>query len=171
MSLSEQARIADVHKGLRLMMAELRDAPFDGLFANGDALPYSELELTTWDELTERGWVTDWGLRRYRFTGAGWRTGVDLLKLTDDPVFSGKMSLLSKTLRGYVTPRPPQDAMRDTFRVQKDTGLDHGFIYNALRTRLLDETFSIKGAYFDPGDANYHVIIIPKGYGHRQLPI
>lgn len=61
--------------------------------------------------------------------------------------------------------------MRDIFRVEKDSGLGHGFIYNVIRTRQLDDTYSIKGAYFDPGDRNYHIIIIPRGYGHRPLPI
>ena len=100
MSLSEAARIADVHKGLKLMMEGLGDAQFDLLFADGDKLPYSELELTTWDELTERGWVTAWDFRRYRFTGPGWRAGVDLLQLVDDPGFAEKMAQLSKTLQG-----------------------------------------------------------------------
>ena len=168
--MSDEDRIQDVENVLRLMMKELEDAPFDALFVDGDKDPYNAICLTTWKELLNRNLVSDQGWKQYRFTGDGWLKGVELLNLTADPNFAAQMSNLSATLRGYVTPRPQHDVTVDIFTVGADSGLTDGFVYNAISTRLLDHAYARDGgAYFDPGDQNKHLIIVPYNYGLRPL--
>jgi len=171
-SLSETERLADVEKLLRLLFNELGEEPYDALLADSEQPPYSVIRLTTWKELLDRDMISDMGWKQYRLTARGWLKTIGLLKMNDDPTFAANMSKLSATLRGYVTPRPENDAMRDIFTVGQDSGLAHGFIYNAISSGLLDQAYSRDGgAYFAPEDHNKHVIIIPSNYGLRPLAI
>jgi len=61
MSLSIQARSDDLDKFVRLAMQELGDGPFDGLFIDADAAPYSEIRPTTWEEAKRRRYVKNQG--------------------------------------------------------------------------------------------------------------
>jgi len=172
MSISETERLADVEKLLRLMFNELGEGPYDALFVDSEQPPYNTIRLTTWKELLDRNLISDLAWKQYRLTSWGWLKAVELLKISDDPTFAANMSKLSATLRGYVTPRPEDDAMRDIFTVEQDSGLAHGFIYNAISSGLLDQAYSRDGgAYFAPEDHNKHVIIIPSNYGLRPLTI
>ncbi len=170
MSLSEKDRTDDAKRVLTLMMNEIGNNQFNEPIVDADKRAYKSAHDTTWTELLNRLYIDDLGWRQYRLTKYGWLKGVELLGLTKDSQFAGKMSKLSATLRGYVTSRPDHDVMVDIFKVEQDSGLDHGFVYNALASQLLDQEYGREGsAYFDPADQNEHIIIIPNNYGLRFL--
>src|SRR5437764_9301692 len=88
MSLSDKDRIDDVEKVLQLMMNELGDAQFNESIVDADTAPYDSIRQTTWKELLDRILIDDLGWKRYRLTKYGCLKGVELLKLTEDPVLA-----------------------------------------------------------------------------------
>lgn len=128
MSLSEQARSNNLDLLVRYAMQELGDNEFDYLFIRAEDQPFDEIVPTTWEEAKRRCYVKNQAWQTYQFAGNGWLRGIELLRLTEDPVFAGKLSKLSATLRGYVTPRPQQEQLVDIFGVAEQSGLETSFI-------------------------------------------
>jgi hypothetical protein len=164
MTLSKPDRNEDLNNAVRMMMEELGPRWYGSLFPFGENAPYDRVLPTTWRELTRRGYVKDWGQRRYEFTATGWIYGVALLDLHNQPGFRGQMSRLSATLKGYVKGRA-EDALKDICSVAKDSDVGEDFVRNAIEGKLLDLTFNLRGAYFPPEDQMHQYIVIPLDYG------
>lgn len=168
MTVSRENRDQDLDDAIRMMMAELGDGWFALLFVNGDKAPYDKVLSTTWRELTRRGFVKDRGLKRLDFTSRGWLYGVMLLDLQNEPTFRENMSKLLATLKGYVRELGrQQDALVDIYQVSRDSGVSEDFVRNAISSKLLDQCFNLRGAYFPPEDQMQHVLVVPLDYGHE----
>jgi hypothetical protein len=165
MTLSKQDRDEDLNSAVRMMMEELGPSWYALLFPDGDKPPYDKVLPTSWRELTRRGYIKDLGLKRYELTATGWLYGVELLDLCNQPEFRAQMSRLSATLKGYVKGRA-EDALKDIYSVATDSDVSEGFVRNAIKSKLLDRAFKLRGAYFPPAeDKRQHYIVIPSDYG------
>jgi hypothetical protein len=168
MPLPPESRLTDMYRALELMTHEVGDNPMYLGYFDADKEPYAGTHPTTWRELEDRRLVTDTGHRIYQLTGRGWLAGIRSLKYPDDPQFREKMSKLSATLKKQLQGRQ-EDALVDIYALERESGVSTGFIYNAIKSRLLDEEFRIKGASFAPDDHNENHVIIPLNYGERHL--
>jgi hypothetical protein len=168
MSLSPEERLGNINRALELMTLEIGDNPMNLGFFEHDKTPYTEIYSTTWRDLEERGLVKDTGHRIYQITARGWLAGARYLGWTEKQQFRANMSRLSATLKDQLEGRD-DDALVDIYQLQRESGLSTGFIYNAIKSRLLDEEFGIKGAWFAPDDENENCLIVPLNYGERPL--
>ena len=168
MPLPPAERVKNLELAVRLMTEEIGDEPIYMRYFDAHKDPYTAINSTTWRELDDRSLVTDTGHRTYQLTGRGWLAGIRQLKLITDPQFRDKMSKLSASLKRRVKGRAADDLV-DIFTIEREAQVPTGFIYNAIKSHLLEEEFQIKGASFAPDDKNENHLIIPLNYGERHL--
>jgi hypothetical protein len=129
---------------------------------------FNDIIATTWQELHERKLVVHLkNTNLYYLTGPGWLKGLEVSGILDDSAFKAKAGKLSATLKGYLNGR--NEALVNTFDVEKDSSLPYGFVYNAIDSRLLQKLFGQKGAEWYSVKPAKLVIRIPSNFGHDPL--
>jgi hypothetical protein len=130
---------------------------------------YKDIYPTTWREMLNRGWLEDMSTfqtTKYRFTSYGWLAAVCFLDLPNKPEFRNRMGLLAATLKGFLNGRN-EDVFTRAEDIHAKSGLEIGFIENAIDSDLLGVCFDVRGAEWVR--ETLLTIRIPLDFGLKRL--
>jgi hypothetical protein len=119
------------------MFAEIVVGPSD------DAL--STLELTTWMELEQEGYLKpqhSFGCQEWQLTARGWLKGLEVSDQLNSHATRSRATELARALKAHVKGRASSHGeIADERDLAPRIGLPEGWIYNALASNLLNEVF------------------------------
>ncbi len=105
----------------------------------------------TWQELTEREWVTarhGVGCWRYQLTGPGWREALKLTGEFESREFRSRFERLNTALEVLVYGRN-EDMLAPTQRVAARAQVPEPWLYNVLESRIWEQEYGRRGAALD----------------------
>lgn len=164
MTLSRDARIANFADALRKMTEDVGENALYRIDICTNSERYQHIHTTTWKELLDRGYVEYFFIDTYHLTPLGWRKGIQLLKLDEEPAFRQKMAKLASVLKDQVKGRR-EEAYLDVYHASQATGMTEDLIISMLESQLLDYCFKMIGARLDSDST----IVIPIDFGLEPL--
>ncbi|MGC9972554.1 MAG: hypothetical protein ABSE56_18380 [Bryobacteraceae bacterium] len=164
MTKSREDRVANLALALKLMTEDAGENALYRIDININAERYRQIYATTWKELLDRGLVEYFFIDTYHLTTLGWRNGVQLMKLHEEPAFRQKMSKLAAILKDQVTGRREERYLHVS-QAARITGLPEDLIYNMLESKLLDHCFNMNGATLQADGT----IVVPIDFGQEPL--
>jgi hypothetical protein len=156
MTISRDERVADLADTLRKMTEDVGESAVWRVDISVDSERYRQVRATTWKELLDRGLIKWFCRDTYQLTEFGWGKGIQLLELDKDPVFRGKLSKLSATLKDQVKGRH-EEGYLDVYHAAQLSGLPEDLIFNIIESRILEHSFNMNGARLDSDNT----IVIP----------
>ena len=170
MTISTQARRRDFLRTLDAMVAAVGDRAVVHVFFTSGQTPVETTLPTTWDELLQRGMVSDQsglsGPGKYELTPQGWADGLLTLPPADLDDRCGRLAAAIKLL--------VKSRDRDESTVLKElatsAGLPDGWVWNAVQGGLLDRRFPGRGFRlrgFEDGIVCH--LRVPRAFGLKAL--
>jgi len=147
MSVSDTVRISDKKAALATMLQHVGDHDVRTVSFSSADEEVKDVLPTTWRELLDDHLIDDkysaMGLARFRLTPAGWlRALASDPSIIDSDALRDRCRQLARALKAVVKGR---DEHYDLFvhiqEIASATGIPEGWIYNAIRSRLLSVVF------------------------------
>jgi hypothetical protein len=147
MSVSDNQRREDKRRTLLLMLQELGDHHISHGVFSPTATAFADVLQTTWRELLDDGLIEDkmssMGHPAIRLTPARWLRAMTISGNVDLPEIRGRCTRLAQTLKAVVKGRKSHyDAFIGIDEVAERASIPHGWVYNAVKARLLGVVFS-----------------------------
>jgi hypothetical protein len=141
MSLSKDERLKQMRQLLVRLVEEAGDRYFMEVLVEPHEDRFAGFATTTWTQLADRGFLKE-EAGAYELTERGWLKGMEVSGALSLPETRDRAVALVRALKARVAARQNHyDEIVDDREVAPETGLPPGWIYNALRSNLLNVLF------------------------------
>jgi hypothetical protein len=146
MSISNNERREDKRRTLCLMLERLGDLPIYAYGVEPSDSGFTDVFQTTWRELLDDGLIDDKRSTMqhpvFRLTNHGWVRALTLSGAVDSVELRERCTKLARALKAVVKGRKSHyDEFVGVEDVATDAGLPDGWVYNAIKSRLLGVVF------------------------------
>lgn len=146
MSVSDSDRRHDKERVLCEMLAAVGDKYLFEVAVSPKDVNFASTLQTTWRELMDDGLIDDkysaMGNPRFRLTPSGWLRAMCLTKTVDTEQCRDRCAELARALKAVVKGRDSHhDGLTSENAIASATGLPAGWVFNAIKSRLLGVVF------------------------------
>lgn len=171
MTLSDETRLSAIDIALCRMLEDLALNPIDAMRFKINTDRFSDLPQTTWIELESLRCVSSMHTIEnpaYGLTGEGWIAALKAAGKYDTPEYREMAVALRAALKDIVKGRRLAGVPTSIPELQDRTGLDAGWIFNALSSRLLQRLWSTD--HLDVSiEHGGRIIRVPARFGTARL--
>ncbi len=133
MSIALGKRRENQRTALRLMLRQLGDRAFDtALFSPGEA-SFSEVQRTTWQELSRIDLVHELDADRYRLTAKGWLAALESSQMSRAAEYESRLGKLLGAMKAHVKGRK-KAAVIPLDQLASESGEPQGWIFNVVES-------------------------------------